>query len=101
MDAVGAPLGTSSSVTVTATDLVDNPEDEHAIVALSFDVSASWAAETVTVWGELQLDGVKVREPGDAVTSASPTERPTETTTFAAGAIASRTVKVPVAPSRT
>jgi hypothetical protein len=69
------------------------PGAEHVMVAPSSTAFASSAADTVTVCGVFQVDGVKVRLVGEFVTPEDPELRDTATVTFEAGAIASRTVK--------
>ena len=71
----------SSSVTVTATPAMVAAAYSLALReattawvmdAASFTASASWAADTVTVFAVSQLDEEKVRVAGDTVTSVLP-----------------------------
>src|SRR5436189_3595369 len=92
--AVGDPAGLSLSLAMMRMFWAVSPDDEHVIVAPSSTWSASSAADTVTVCGVFQFDGVNVRLAGLAVTSVVPELREMETVTFDDGAIASRAVNV-------
>jgi hypothetical protein len=78
------------------------PAEEHLITAEPFAVSASWAAESVTVWYVSQLAVVNIRlAPDDTVISLSPENLATDTVLLAAGCIVNLTWKLFVNPSLT
>jgi hypothetical protein len=98
---MGDPAGRSLSRAITTTFCDVKPDAEHVIVAPLSTVSASSAAETVTVCGVFQFEGVNVSDDGDAVTADVPDERATDTVRFDDGATASFAVNVPLEASFT
>src|SRR5438034_1211764 len=101
--AAPAPF-TSSVVTVTVFTPTErySGADPAATMRLTMDVwlpstTPSATPVTVTVWGTLQLAGVKVRETGETVASVILPDV-AKTVTFAVGRVSRATVKESVVP---